>query len=542
MESISGKQTEISFISTYSNNHDGGIASESLGAEVLAGDLMGEFKDEVSVNHYDLQIDNYQKIKQNLIKDQPDILGISVKIGGLDQLKDTMKIANELPYSPKIVLGGVVPTFATKEILELYPNTIIAIGEGEIAMRGLVEFVKSKRELLTIPGIATINDGSIVRTDSERINLANHHYPARLTTERINGDQKNGILWFEGSRGCDGHCTFCSRRELRGDGFSGNLTASHVAEDLSRLSKMGVNYANATDDDWLGDPERSLSIAEEIINRDINIKWSISTRVDHIWQEPKAGDNPATIATHNARLKYILEKQVQAGLDRVFIGVESFSPTQLKRFGKHVNVCSNYKAIDILRSLNIDVVAGYIPIDPLMTIHELKENFVGLRNTGMYKKVNPLSSLRVQAGSPYLNMIKKREQSDSIKYLSEKSKELVFYDIINYSDKRVQIVADIADEWEKSIHPLIYSLKMNLFSIDKDEKTNNEQMIISENIISNIRELEMNFIESVTDSLIIDSKNQSELNRIFGIFEKQRIQLTDQAQRWIDGLNIKIAL
>lgn len=532
------KPVGTTFVSTYSNKH-GGVVSESLGPEALAGDLRAEFGLAVNVKHFDLQLDDISSITSDLIEYQPAVVGVSIKIGGTEQTKEIIDTINKLPYKPLLILGGVVPTFAAVQLLDQYPNAVIAIGEGEMTMRGIVEVLQGKRDLESVPGITYMQEGMLRTTPIERIDLADLHLPARITTKRV-FDELNGLVWFEGSRGCDWHCTFCSRRELRGDGFSGNISPTHVADDLEILSKMGIKSVHATDDDWGGDPERSLLIAEEIIARGLDIKWSISTRADHIWVETGPRDNPNEVVQQNERLKFIMQRHKQAGLDRVFIGLESFSESQLKRYGKQISVEANYKALEVLWDLGIDVVAGYIPIDPLMTLEEMQENLIGLRKTRMYKKVtNPLSVLRVQEGSPYLKMIRNREKQEGVKYITDRTSDLVFYDVVNYADPRIQIVADLADDWVTEMYPLIFGLKMEVFSSTQDSRLSDLSASYCESLLFKFRELEMEFIEAVTQHFLAGGSKDRFLVEIVSRFKLRRNQLTADARENMVRLGVQ---
>lgn len=491
------RPANISFVSTFSEKH-GAAISESLGPETLAGHLRGTLGERVKVDHIDLQIeDNPLLAVEKAVEKKPDIFGISVKIGATNQLDSIMgngTVSNWMQTEePIVVLGGVTPTFASIELLKRYPNTIIARGESEITVQELYRYLKGEVELEQVPGISFYRDGNIVTTTERRIDLAKLHFPARITTKKLHSDF-NGMVWFEGSRGCDHFCTFCSRRSLRGSGFSGGISPTHVVDDLENLSKMGVTTMSASDDDWSGDPERSLLIADEIINRGLRVNFSVSTRADHIYNE-RLSD------TENERLRYIAQRHKMAGLNRVFVGLESGSPTQLRRYGKNITVEGNYRALEILWNLGIDAVAGYIPIDPLMTLQELKENLEFLRKTKMYKKVtNPLSVMRVQEGSAYKTLISHKG------LLGEATDDMIFYEVNGYQDPRVQTIADLSGQWVNEIYPIIYGLKGEVASDSLSVDNPNASNSIVEFLLHNFRELEIGYVEALVSEL---DKNDS---------------------------------
>lgn len=518
IEALRGEQSTIKwdFISTFSNKH-GGIVGESLGSEALAGHLIGENGERVKVDHFDMQLDPLEKIMLNVFSHKPHIIGLSVKIGATGQTDQIIVAINNLPWEdggkPLLVLGGVVPTFAPTELLRRYPQAILSTGEGEIASQMIVEAIRGDRLFEEIPGITFINgEGKIVANRPKLWPLNKLHYPARITTRRINNELR-GMVWVEDSRGCDYTCTFCSRRALRGSGFSGELSPQHVAEDLESLNKMGINQLSFSGDDFCGDPERAYAIADEIIRRNIQMDWSISTRVDHIFERENTPEQ-------NARLREIIKHCKEAGLTCVFIGLESGSKSQLKRYGKQITVEENYRAIEILRELGISIVAGYIPIDYLMTVTELRETLEFLKQTRMGENVsNLLSTLRVQAGSPYFDLVKHKGLLDG------PTEDLVFYKA-RFKDPRVELVAQIANEWIEDLYPLTFGLKSEIVAMALIKEKQDTPVRNIEFVLHSLRRLELDFFISLVCELEKGEHiDHSDVNAIKVIFYRKRRRL-----------------
>jgi len=530
------RPTGVLFISTFSAKH-GGAISESLGPEAIAGHLIGTYGRSVQVDHVDLQLDpSVFEVASLVLRTRPSIVGISVKIGALDQLRDLMRALQPLRYAdgtgPALVLGGVVPTFATRALLDEFPDTVLVVREGENAMSGLVDFVRGERTLSSVPGVAfRKDDGGVVNTPGRRLDLARRFLPARITSERVH-KALGGMVWAEGSRGCDFNCTFCSIRDLHGGGFDGGIPPESVVADLVELERRGIHAVSFTDDDFGGDPERTAVIARLIKEARLNVRFSISTRADHIWRERASikGErlNEGELLERNRRLRQIMVELRDAGLERVFIGMESGSPSQLRRYGKQVSVEGNYKALEILHELEIDVVAGYIPIDPAMNIVELQENISFLRRTGMYRKItNPLSVLRVQAGSPYLKLAQQKG------LLQESTDDLVFFKA-TFEDARVQRVAEVADRWVEDMYVLMFGLKGEVASQTLLLGPGGAPSPASrrvEDCLFRFRELEMDFVESVTKRLAEDAS--AGLSDITDELVARRSKLVDEVAKLV---------
>lgn len=507
------------FISTFSTKH-GGITGESLGPETIAGHLIGENGEGAIVaNHFDMQLDSLEKIMSSISSHKPHIIGLSVKIGTLEQTDQIITAVNNIPHQDGkrslLVLGGVVPTFAPVDLLERYPQTILAIGEGEVAAQMIVEAIREERLFEEIPGIAFINsEGEVVITKKQLWPLSKLHLPARITTKRIH-DELKGMIWAEDSRGCNGSCTFCSRHALRGSGFSGEMTPKHVADDLEILEKMGIYQVSFSGDDFGGDPERTFLIADEILKRGIKMEWSVSTRVDHIFER---GNTPE----QNARLQEIMKHCKEAGLICVFLGLESGSQSQLKRYGKQITLEENSKAIGILQKLGIDVVAGYIPIDYLMTVTELRETLEFLERTRMGQKVsNLLSIMRVQAGSPYVKLM------EHAGLLGQPTEDLVFYKA-HFKDPRIELIAQIANKWIEDLYPLIFGLKSEVVTMAFAKEKPNSPAQNIESTLHSFRRLELDFLLNLVRELgkseQIDYDN---VNTIQSAFTRKRVKLLE---------------
>jgi hypothetical protein len=72
-----------------------------------------------------------------------------------------------------------------------------------------------------------------------------------------------------------------------------------------------------------------------------------------------------------------------AGLNNVFLGLESGDPASLKRFRKHTTVDENKKAIHLLRDYGIEPTFGFIMFEPNSTLEGIRNNFGFLKETGI---------------------------------------------------------------------------------------------------------------------------------------------------------------
>jgi hypothetical protein len=78
----------------------------------------------------------------------------------------------------------------------------------------------------------------------------------------------------------------------------------------------------------------------------------------------------------------------QAGLKRVYIGIESGSETQLKRQHKSVHKKQNLQAMEVLKRNGLGLDMGFIPFDPWSTPEEIVENMRFLDESGVMEAAN----------------------------------------------------------------------------------------------------------------------------------------------------------
>lgn len=454
-----------------------------------------------------MQIDHDTALKcaATLIEDErPDIVGISTKIGSLEDLHAILTIIagiknKNAQYKPKLVFGGVYATFAAKELFDIAAQfigtsdqqDIFVVGrQGEYPLEVLIK--QGFGDILKIPNILYFDPETmeIVQTPRTKVPLpfSEVALPTSQTVRQVLDN--NGMIWAEFSRGCQSFCTFCSIMELRGGRVLEERQAEHVIQNFEALANIGVRSVAFADDDFPITSANAQKFADLMIDTGLNkkISFSMSTRSTNIIR-------PDDEEPEKRRKLDCFENFVKAGLKDVFIGLESFSPPQLKRygilpFGKHTKgekkqADANSQVVELLDHSDVTLVAGFIPIDPLMIdIHELEYNLIMLKTSKMYRHVtNPLHVMRVQVGTAYENLAKHAG------LISEANKvDLVFYDS-DYASEIVEIIAQITGNWNARKGATDYALKILRFSAFSDADKFGE----AQHTIEQIRLLDLDF-------------------------------------------------
>ena len=157
---------------------------------------------------YPLDLD---RIKEDILKIQPDVIGFSVLT---NQYKYALQIAGDIKtYSDvPIVFGGIHVTMDPLETLSQPAVDIICIGEGEEAFLELVE----RQNPEGILNLGYKKNGKPViealRPYTDIINLPFKDYEIFDFQQII--DAKDGWVGLTASRGCPFHCTYCLNHKI----------------------------------------------------------------------------------------------------------------------------------------------------------------------------------------------------------------------------------------------------------------------------------------------------------------------------------------
>ncbi len=312
-----------------------------------------------------------------------------------------------------VVLGGHPPTFLFRELVRDYDGfDSLAVGEGEDTLVELMDALDRGQDWHPIQGlIAAESEQPLLRPHDCQpaelnpvcrpliLDLDALPFPSRDTLPhylthqaRMGRPRAASVLR---SRGCYGNCSFCDIRAFYamspGPAWR-TRSAGDVAEEMELLvSDYRVEIIRFWDDNFMGPGQRGYEAAEamahEIVRRRLPVRLSLQCRVTDV--EPE-----------------LFRLLRDAGLYRVFLGVESMSQRQLDYFEKRSTTEQNRFALKVVEDLGLEVAVGYIMFDPDTTLEEFESNTRALSEllggwAGIRKKViNPWNRLEVLAGTP----------------------------------------------------------------------------------------------------------------------------------------------
>lgn len=275
---------------------------------------------------------------------------------------------------PYIVLGGYFPTLQPETSFEILPQThAIVMGEGEEILYNLIKSFEEKSEWKSFHGIAykdydtnnvIINARATLLEDLDIL-----PWPQRYLTSEMGEDDE---VFLEGSRGCVFCCSFCAIRPFAGIGAGSAWryrSARSIVDEIGHLKKQNpvLNTFRFIDSDFIGPAGhgRAEEFAELVKKELPGIRFHAEGRAVSI-----------------SRSRELLKKLKEAGLYRVYMGVESGSQKILNKMNKQTTVQENKDAIQVLKDLDIDCTYGFIMFTPWTTEEDIEENVEFLKDIG----------------------------------------------------------------------------------------------------------------------------------------------------------------
>jgi len=266
-----------------------------------------------------------EKIKEKVAEINPDIVGISSQFSINE--KSSIDVAQAVrDINPNIItiLGGTHVTVASESILANTCVDFAIIGEGEDTILELIQVLEDKEHdrLHLVKGIAYRQKDKILRTPSRDFidNLDALPFPARdlFPMEKYFAAAKAGrgsrqsytpsSRWIDllTSRGCPYNCVFCSIHLSMGRKFRFRSPGNIIKEIEQAIKQYKIRHVNFEDDNISLDRKRFGQICDLIIERKLNITWSLPNglRVENIDEE-------------------IVKKMKKSGCYRVFVAPES---------------------------------------------------------------------------------------------------------------------------------------------------------------------------------------------------------------------------
>ncbi len=334
----------------------------------------------------------YEKLGEIIAEKNPEIIGLTAMTFTLLDVLKTAEIAKKINPEIKIVLGGPHVMIYPEETIRLDEIDFLILGEGEIALKELLDNLKSKERLNKIDGLV-FKEGVEIKNNGRTNFIANLDelpFPARHLTPFKNYYWSLSSLFpittMFTSRGCPYKCLFCDRPHL-GKMFRAR-SAKNVVEEMLVCQQMGIKEIFIYDDTFAVDRQRVLDICRLIEEKGIKIAWDIRTRVNTVDEE-------------------VLRALKKAGCQRIHYGVEAGTQRVLDVLRKGITLRQVKEAFALTKKAGLQT-AGYFMfgsptetkddiLETIKLLKEIKPDYVHITITTPYPATD-LYQLAVEQG------------------------------------------------------------------------------------------------------------------------------------------------
>ncbi len=306
---------------------------------------------DIEVKVLDLrQMKGWVEFSTKLIEEMPDWLAVSSMSVDIWPALKSMEIAKNILPEVKTVIGGV---HATQN-------------PDDLEFREYIDYVFRHEAEVTFPKLLNgeiAPNGKVI--DGELPDVDKIPYVDRTLVDYENGELNYGAFWcglhpyvtMMAGRGCPFRCAFCSpvsRDVFRKVRFR---SVDHLIGELIECKeKWKAAYFDFIDDTFT-------------IKKSWVLEFCDSYEREGLSEIPFVGAARADIICNNEDM---FKRLREIGCNTISVGFESGSDRILKLLKKGTTVEQNFKAAEILRKYNYNIVSNVIYGNPTETIEEAK--------------------------------------------------------------------------------------------------------------------------------------------------------------------------
>jgi anaerobic magnesium-protoporphyrin IX monomethyl ester cyclase len=315
-----------------------------------------------------------------LARARPDLVGFTINY--MSAHTNALELARAAKqFGADTVVGGYQATALAAEFATHPDVDYVVRGEGECTALELVQGVVPIEEIL---GLSYSRNGEVVHNDPrppiedlDSLPFPERHLrssPYSLPFVDLEGGAATGYDMVITSRGCWGRCKFCAEPMMSG-GKQRYRRPDKVLEEIEQIvavhrGKRRLRLVIA-DPNFGGKPK----VAEEICDRlsEYQRRCPIDLKVFVTLRTGTVANNPG-----------LVEKMAQAGVDYVFVGMESPRKQDLRAIAKGGEAQDKQeKAVRLLHENGISIMSCFLLGLPDQTEQDVWEMFDYARGLGL---------------------------------------------------------------------------------------------------------------------------------------------------------------
>ena len=358
------KEKEVSFAVLKDYNVKARSNQPPLGLMYLYSYLFDKFN--VAIEDMNAREEDILDMKKHLDKYKPDIVGITCVISKWETVIELAKQIKEYDESIQVVVGGVNPSLYTYETLQC-PHIDYAVrGFGQIPLLNLCKNFKKGliqndiKNCFTKENYKTNMPGFFCFEDIDKYPLPDRKI---LPIEDYNLPYfpENPSTSMVSSFGCPYTCHFCQCRTFKPLIIR---DAENVVKEMEEIQDLGIRSIMFQDELFTMSDARIKSICSLILEKGINLHWSVRARAHPLEQES-------------------LNLMKRAGCFNIHMGIESGNERILKKMNKRITVAEIKESINRIKKADILCSASFMLGYPTETREEIMETIDFAASSGL---------------------------------------------------------------------------------------------------------------------------------------------------------------
>ena len=314
-----------------------------LGIMYIASYLQKYTEHDITLLDAQVQKMDTKQVLEYIKKINPDIIGITCWSDYWYDIHVLIRLIKDYNSDIHVCLGGPHISIYPELVLEYSLADSVILGDGEVPFYYLVENISNNNKPNNIPGLHFKEYG--VKNGSDKFYIQKEldvlPFPARtlLPYKKYTSvlSKNYFITTMITSRGCPHKCTFCKLYFQK----TVSRSAKNVVDEMEEISNLGIREIEIYDDTFIWSKKRVAEICNQIIQRRLDLIWSVRSRVDNVNKE-------------------ILSLMKKAGCRRIHLGIESGLDSTLKRIKKGITTQQAKDAVKMAKDSGLEVLTYFM--------------------------------------------------------------------------------------------------------------------------------------------------------------------------------------
>lgn len=284
---------------------------------------------------------SYDNLKIRVEEFMPDIVGVTVLTHNIKSVAKTINAIKSINHKFHLSIGGPHVTAYPNESIMLENVDSALSGYCEKSFMDLADAIEQHKNLKDIDGIILKTGNEIyINETKQNISLDLLPFPDRIKNNfkkyYTPATQTDKVTTLISGRGCPQRCTFCNTYQKYE-----SRSVTNIVDEIQYCYGIGVEEIYFIDDTFNVTLDRVVSIANEILKRNLKIKWGFKARCDNITAE-------------------MLQTIKKAGCVKIHYGVETGSDYGLKQLNKKITLEQIKQTFKLTKKYGIRTIAFFM--------------------------------------------------------------------------------------------------------------------------------------------------------------------------------------